>query len=82
MALEVKNPAANAGDTRNMGSVPGMGRPPGGGRGNPVQCSCLENPTDRGAGCGPQGHAELDTTEATSHAATADLQRCIRFRCA
>ena len=22
---------------------------PGGGNGNPLQCSCLENPTDRGA---------------------------------
>ena len=26
-----------------------LGRSPGGGRGNPVQCSCLENPQDRGA---------------------------------
>ena len=25
------------------------GRSPGGGHGNPLQCSCLENPTDRGA---------------------------------
>ena len=27
----------------------GSGRSPGGGRGNPLQCSCLENPMDRGA---------------------------------
>ena len=27
----------------------GSGRSPGGGRGNPLQCSCLENHTDRGA---------------------------------
>ena len=26
-----------------------MGRSPGGGHGNPLQCSCLENPIDRGA---------------------------------
>ena len=31
----------NAGD---MGSVPGWGRSPGRGHGNPLQCSCLENP--------------------------------------
>ena len=45
----VKNPPANAGDVRNVGLIPGWGRSPGGGRGNPLQCSCLENPMDRGA---------------------------------
>ena len=45
----VKNPPANAGDSRNMGSIPGSGRSPGAGNGNPLQCSCLENPMDRGA---------------------------------
>ena len=34
---------------RDAGSVPGSGRFPRGGHGNPLQCSCLENPTDRGA---------------------------------
>ena len=34
---------------RDAGSIPGSGRSPGGGRGNPLQCSCLENPMDRGA---------------------------------
>ena len=28
--------------------IPGLGRSPGEGNGNPVQCSCLENPMDRG----------------------------------
>ena len=32
-----------------MGSIPGLMRFPGGGNGNPLQCSCLENPTDREA---------------------------------
>ena len=32
-----------------MGSIPGPGKSPGGGHGNPLQCSCLENPMDRGA---------------------------------
>ena len=45
----VKNPPANAGDIRNMSSIPGSGRYPGGGRGNPLQYSCLENPMDRRA---------------------------------
>ena len=45
----VKNPPANAGDIRDVGSTPGSGRSPGGGHGNPLQCSCLENPMDRGA---------------------------------
>ena len=33
----------------DLGSIPGLGSPPGEGNGNPLQCSCLENPTDRGA---------------------------------
>ena len=49
MALVVKNPLANARDIRDAGSIPGSGRSLGGGHGNPLQHSCLENPTDRGA---------------------------------
>ena len=49
VVLVVKNPPANAGDLRDAGSTPGRGRSPGGGNGNPLQCSYLENPTDRGA---------------------------------
>ena len=37
---------ANAGDTRDVGLTPGWGRAPGEGNGNPLQYSCLENPTD------------------------------------
>ena len=36
-------------DVRDSGSIPGLGRSPGGGRSNPLQYSCLENPMDRGA---------------------------------
>ena len=49
MALVVKNPPANAGDVRDTGSIPGLGRSPRGGRGNPLQYSCLENPMGREA---------------------------------
>ena len=34
VVLVVKNPLANAGDVRDMGSIPGSGRSPGGGHGN------------------------------------------------
>ena len=44
-----KNPAINAGDIKDVGSIPGSGRSPGGGHGNLFQYSCLENPMDRGA---------------------------------
>ena len=45
----VKNSPASAGGIRDMGLIPGSGRSPGGGHGNPLQCSCLENPMERGA---------------------------------
>ena len=45
----VKNPPDNAGDSRDVGLIPGLGRSPGVGNGKPLQYSCLENPTDRGA---------------------------------
>ena len=48
VALVVKNPPANAGDVRDVGSIPGLGRSPGEGNGSPLQYSCLENPMDRG----------------------------------
>ena len=46
MAQRVESPPANTGDA---GLIPEMGRSPGGGHGNPLQCSCMENPLDRGA---------------------------------
>ena len=62
----VKNPPADAGDIRDMGSIPGSGRSPGGGHGNPLQYSCLENPMDRRAWQATfYGVTESDTTEAT-----------------
>ena len=49
VALLVKYPPTSAGDPGDLGSIPGSGRSPGGGRGNPLQYPCLENPMDRGA---------------------------------
>ena len=58
--LVVKNPRVNAADIREAGSIPGSGRSPGRLHGNPLQYSCLENPTDRGAWAGysPWGRKE------------------------
>ena len=70
----VKNPPANEGDIRDGSLIPGWGRSPGGGHGNPLQCSCLENPMDRGAWWATvHGVTEADTVEATEHACTQDL---------
>ena len=54
----VKNPSVNAGDED---SIPGSGRSPGEGDGNPLQCSCLGNPMDRGSllGCSPWGRKRV-----------------------
>ena len=44
--LSGKESACNAGD---LGSIPGSGRSPGEGNGNPLQYSCFQNSTARGA---------------------------------
>ena len=41
-----KKSACNAG---GLGLIPRLERSPGGGRGNPLQYSCLENPMDKEA---------------------------------
>ena len=46
--LVVKNIPANAGNTRDMGSIPGSGRYSEIGNGNSFQYSCLKNIVDRG----------------------------------
>ena len=43
-SVVVRNPPANAGDSRDRVSVPGSGRSPGAGNGSPLQYSCLESP--------------------------------------
>ena len=66
VALVVKNPPTNAGDARDLNSIPGWGRSPGGRNGYPLQCLCLENPTDRGAWqVMVRRVTESDTTETT-----------------
>ena len=75
VVLVVKNPSANAGDVRDVGSIPRLGRSPGGGHGTQLQYSCLENLMDREAWWlrnrthghrSPKGCKELNMTEVTS----------------
>ena len=50
VALVLKNPRANTGDKREVGSVSELGRAPGGVRGNRLlHPPFLEKPMDRGA---------------------------------
>ena len=48
VVIVVKNLPANEGDVREVGLIPRMGRSPAGGHSNPLQYSCLENPTKGG----------------------------------
>ena len=60
-----KESACNTGD---LGSIPGSGRSPEEGNGYPLQDSCLENPTDRGAWqAALMGHNESDHDSVTEH---------------
>jgi len=66
VALVVKNPLANSGDVRDLGSISGSGTSPGEGHGNPLQYFCLENAIDRGAWLATiPGIAESEMPEAT-----------------
>ena len=72
MVLVVKKLLALAGDVRDVGWIPGSGKSRGEGKGNLLQCSCLENPMDRGVGWATvHGVTESDLTEVTEHTRTA-----------
>jgi len=49
VVLVVKNPPANVGDIRDVGSIPVSGRSPGGEHGNPLQYLPGQNSLDRRA---------------------------------
>ena len=57
----IKNPPANEGDARDMGSIPRMGRSPGVGNGKLLQYSCLENSMERGAWWAKESWTQLST---------------------
>ena len=88
----VKNPPANAGAKEDSGSIPESRRSPGGGWGNPLQCSCLENPMVRGAwqatvheiakSCArlKRAHRERNITNIAKHIFTFILRSHMHFR--
>ena len=80
--LRGKESTCNAED---MGSIPGSGRSPGEGNGNLLQCSHLENSTDKRslAGYSPWSHKRVWhnwVTEYTHNWRIIALQRCAGFR--
>ena len=64
----VKNLPDNAEDVRDVASIPGLGRFPGGGHGIPLQYSCLENATDRGACWATVQRVTVSQTQLSTHA--------------
>ena len=77
--LSGKNPPANAGDARDMGSIPGLGKSPGVGNGCPPQYSCLENSVDRGAWQATAHAAAASQTQLSTHTHTVNsinVQSC------
>ena len=67
ISSQIKNLPADAGDTRDTGSISVSGRSLGEGKSNPLQYSCLENPMDKRSlvGYSPWSRKELDKTEHT-----------------
>ena len=80
VALEIKNPFANAGDIRGVGLIPGSGRSPGGGNGNPLQYSCLGNVMNKGVWQAiVHGVAESDMTEYAGMETNKTEQTCLEY---
>ena len=64
--LMVNNLPANAGNVRIVGLNPRLGRSSGGGRGTPLQYSCLEDPwTEEPGRLQSTGLQRANTTKAT-----------------
>ena len=70
VGLVVKNIPANAGGIRDVGSIPGLGGTPGEGNGNPLQYSCLENPTDGQRNLAGNSSCSCKESDMTEHAYT------------
>ena len=71
----VKASAYSVGD---LGLIPESARSPGEGNGNPLQCSCLENPRAGGAWAAVYGVAQSRTRLSDF---TFTLMRTARFMC-
>ena len=69
----VKNPSADAGNTRDTSLIPGSGRAPGEGHGNPLQHSCLENPHGQKSLAATVHGATKSQTRLSTHAHSEDF---------
>ena len=68
-----KESACNAGE---LGSILGLERSPGGGHGNPLQCSCLENPwTEEPGGLQFMGSQRVRHDRVMKHTLLSSLAR-------
>ena len=75
----VKNLPANAGNTRDTGSIPGLGRSSGEGNWNPLQYSCLGNPMDRGAWWATIHGVAKSQTQLSTHLVHLYLNKAVIF---
>ena len=70
--------ACNVGD---LGSIPGLGGSPGGEHGNPLQYSCLENPSHGQRGlvgyspCSPKDSDKTERLSTAQHSTKSDIMR-------
>ena len=72
----VKNLPANAGDVGDADLSPELGRLPGVGNGNPLQYSCLENSTHRGAWWATVHGVTKSWTQLSRHTLSTQWQFC------
>ena len=77
----VKNLPANAGDTRDMGSIPGSGRCPGVGNGNPSSILAWEIPwTEEPGRPQPWGRKSIGHDLATKHKQKQILHKVVKIK--
>ena len=64
----VKKPPASSREAGDLSSVPGREDSPGEGNGNPLQCSCLEDPTKDPGRLQSVGSQRVGQNKACTHA--------------
>ena len=80
--LEVENLPTKAGGLRAQGLIPGLRSTPGVGNGNPLQYSCLENPSHGQRSLvdySPWSRKESDTTERLTLSHFQDIEAGLSF---
>ena len=79
--VKKKKSTCKAGDPGDESSIPGSGRSPGGGNGNPLQYSCLGNPTEQKSlsDYSPKHPKESDRTERLTENACIQYIQLIHF---